>query len=412
MSTEDILQPLSIARNAMIGSSETTRESPLSYLLEGSSLEGLFRPKRPKRSRRAFSLACSLGSGVPSNNFSFNFDDYVHYHLPEHKKGVDTHFLEWLVGFVEGDGTFCSRLAFVGVRQPPPGIACNGKASEGVAARINCKRRFLFQICQKDPQMLYKIRTELGFGRVHPSGDGDRRHWRYTIEDRAGLQRIMALFNGNLVLPKRRCQFENWVIEAAQIHHPSFVFKPQSFGVSKHRAVASLHFVNKEVLEGPLVSLETGWLSGFIDAEGCLSAAFTTPSARYNLSARLNQRIHLTQQDICGEKRVLDQIGSLLVSQAKASLAKQPNCYRITIGSLDSHTLLVEYLDRFPLRQKSVAYHRWWRVYLLRKEGRHLNERGIRRMRRLCTAINEQNRQADRAKGMMRRELEREGLKI
>ena len=382
MSTEDILQPISIARNAMIGSSETTRESPLSSFLEGSSLEGSFRHKRSRK-------ACS-------SNFSFNFDDYVHYHLPKHKKGVDTDFLEWLVGFVEGDGTFCSRLAFVGV---------------------SAKRRFLFQICQKDPQMLYKIRTELGFGKVHPSGDGDRRHWRYTIEDRAGLQHIMALFNGNLVLPKRRCQFEKWVREAAQIHHTSFVFKPQSFGVSKHLegplALPAMQRPQRvEVADKPLVSLETGWLSGFIDAEGCLSATFTTPSARSNLSARLNQRIHITQQDICGERIILDQIGSLLVTQAKASLAKQPNCYRITIGSLDSHTVLVEYLDRYPLRQKSVVYHRWWRVYLLRKEGRHLNERGIRRMRRLCRAINEQNRQADRAKKIIRRELEREGLKI
>ena len=319
---EECIQPT-------IGSSETTRESPLS----------------------SFSIAPSIARKA---NYSFDFDDFLLHHLPTHKKGVDIGFLEWLVGFVEGDGTFCYRLA---------------SGTTPTSSRM----RFLFQICQKDPKVLYKIRTGLGFGTVRDSGDELTRHWRYTVEDRRGIQRIMALFNGNLVLPKRRRQFTDWVNQAAPIHHPSLVLKSSS---------------------GPMVSLCTGWLSGFIDAEGCFYANFTTPSRRFGvgappttLSARLTQKMHITQKDVCGDKRVLAEIALLLQSDAKVSLAKWPHCHRIEISSLQSHNLLIDYLKSFPLRQKAVVCKQWWRVYLLRKEGRDLNETGIRRMRRLCTAM-------------------------
>ena len=324
---EECIQPT-------IGSSETTRESPLS----------------------SFSIARKA-------NYSFDFDDFLLHHLPTHKKDVDIGFLEWLVGFVEGDGTFCYRLA-------------SGTTS------TSSRMRFLFQICQKDPKVLYKIRTGLGFGTVRESGDELTRHWRYTVEDRRGIQRIMSLFNGNLVLPKRRRQFADWVNQAAQIHHPSLVLKSSS---------------------GPMVSLCTGWLSGFIDAEGCFYANFTTPSRRSTLSARLTQKMHITQKDVYGDKRDLAEIALLLQSDAKVSLAKWPHCHRIEISSLQSHSLLIDYLKSFPLRQKAVVCKQWWRVYLLRKEGRHLNETGIRRMRRLCAAM-----QKEETKTLLWNKLKRE----
>ncbi len=314
----------------MIGSSETTRESPLSFF----------------------------------ETEKFNFDDFLDNHLPEQKTGVDTDFLEWFVGFVEGDGTFCSRLSnSTSAKQKdtiPVTVPTLKKCKPSNEA--SKKRRFLFQICQKDPKVLHNIRTTLGFGRVHQSGGN---HWRYTIEDRRGVQRIMALFNSNLVLPKRRRQFANWVKEAASIHHPSFALKQQE--------------------NGPVVSLNTGWLSGFIDAEGCFYAHVTTRCGSKNL--RLLQKMHITQKDVCGDKEVLSRIGQLLQSSAKLSQANEQNGYRIEVSSLTSHKILVDYLIRFPLYQKAVIGRRWWRVYLRRQKNDHLTETGIRRLRRLCAAI-------------------------
>lgn len=313
----------------MIGSSETTRESPLS---------------------------------------SFNFTDFVEHHIVQHKKLVDPAFLEWFVGFVEGDGTFCSRE--IPPRQLTPAVinVIDQDSAQARGSMVLRKRRFLFQVCQKDPKVLYKIRGGLGFGTVRQSGSKEARHWRYTVEDRRGVQRIMALFNGNLVLPKRRRQFANWICEAREILWPSFALRDTA----------------------PVVSLDTGWLSGFIDAEGCFYAGFTTPALRYTVSYRLSQKMHITQRDEAGEREVLGQIGLLLQSKATVRLVKPPDCYRIEVCSVESHQLLIEYLKRFPLQAKAVAFRQWWRVYLLRVEGRHLNETGIRRMRRLCSTISVQ----------------------
>ena len=316
----------------MIGSSETTREPPLS---------------------------------------SFDFSDFVEHHLVQHKTHADQGFLEWLVGFAEGDGTFCSRE--ISLQQPTPSNR-ETNASTGVGAPAEIllqstqkllKRRLLFHLVQKDPKVLHRIRAELGFGAVRQSGNGAATHWRYTVEDRRGLQRIMAILNGNLVLPKRRLQFAEWVNDARGLLWPSFVLKDT----------------------GPVASLETGWLAGFIDAEGCFYAHFTSRSQRSSLSYRLTQKVHITQQDRCGEAEVLRQVGELLESSARVSLVKPPDCFRIEVSSLHSHGILVRYLKRFPVIVKAVVFRQWWRVYLLRVERRHLNETGILRMRRLCLAM-------------------------
>jgi hypothetical protein len=150
-----------------------------------------------------------------------------------------------------------------------------------------------------------------------------------------------------------------------------------------------------------LPSLETGWLAGFLDAEGCFYANFTTPSNRSNLSARLTQRVTLTQQDLAGDLEILFYIGKLLQSRNisgagdvknrkhfNVSLAKEPNVYRLDISSSKSQGILIAYLRLFPLVEKAVPFARWLRVYNHRVQGMHLTERGIRRMRRLCDKIN------------------------
>jgi hypothetical protein len=338
-----------------IGSSETTRESPL------SSFE------------------------TEKVSSYFNFDDFLHNHLPEHKTGVDIDFLEWFIGFVEGAGTFSSRLVDLTSAKKDTALLDNVTSWPITLSSLK-RRRFLFQICQKDPKVLYKIRTALGFGKVYESGGELTRHWRYTIEDRRGLQRIMALFNGNLILPKRRRQFANWVKEAALIHHSSFALKQQ-----------------EETSGGPVISLNTGWLSGLIDAEGCFYAHVTT--RRGSKKFRLLQKMHITQTDVCGDKEILSRIGELLQSNAKVSEANKRNCYRIEVSSLTSHKILVDYLIRFPLHQKAVIGKRWWRVYQRRQKNDHLTETGIRRMHRLCASIRREKREEAEFKKLLKQKI-------
>ena len=309
----------------------------------------------------------------------FQFDNYKQHHQLSHintKKTQHFQFLEWFIGFAEGDGTFSMR-------------------------QEDGRPRFLFEVGQKDPKILYKIKRILGFGRVssftrktvsrNAGGEiveKETEYWRYSVGDRRGLQRIMSIFNGNLVLPKRHAQFQNWVSKAEGLHSDDFSFDPRPVSPS----------------------LITGWLSGFIEAEGCFHARFAAPSARSLLTKRLVQKLTITQQEICGEIGVLKKILQLFESPTKVYLVKStPNkefqssiqrkestsmqsmktTYRIEINSLESHKKVVHYLKSFPLKgNKQVAFSRWWRVYLARLEGEHLDSARLRKLEDLCKSIN------------------------
>ena len=283
-----------------IGSSETTRESPSS---------------------------------------TFDFVNYIKYHRPEHKCNEDisitTHFLEWFIGFVEGFGSFQSRL------------------DQG-------RPRLSFTIVQKDPQLMYKVKKGLGFGSVSK----DRIYSRFTIDDKRGIQRLQSIFNGNLVLPKRRIQFANWVNFKEKIHHPTFFLS--------HRFV--------------LPTLGTAWISGFIEAEGCFYVGSSHKATGFRIQ---DQKLSLTQTDTHGESQILKHINTLFEGHGQLYLAKAPNCFRIEIRTLECHKIVVEYLKRFNLKgKKRISCFRWWRVYLMQLNKQHLIQANQKKLQRLCQNLN------------------------
>lgn len=65
-----------------------------------------------------------------------------------------------------------------------------------------------FQITQsyRDVRILHYVRKVLGFGYVSVQ-DANNNTWRFRVSDKANLQKIVLLFNGNLVLEKNRLRF-------------------------------------------------------------------------------------------------------------------------------------------------------------------------------------------------------------
>lgn len=265
--------------------------------------------------------------------------------LPKHKKNIDISFLEWFVGFSEGDGYFCSRIQ-------------------------DNRVRLSFEILQKDAKLMYKIRTTLGFGKVSCFTRTNETYWKYSVEDKKGLQRIMLLFNGNFVLPKKYEQFAYWV----------------SIG----KTISPLNFSLK--LQRVQVSLKTGWLSGFIEAEGCFYANFKAKQKFELENFSFDQKLTITQKNTHGESVVLQEITVLFESVVKLRIAKKPNYYRIEFCSLKAHTIIIAYLNEFPLLgKKNIVFHRWWRIYLRRKEPRkkQITLKTIEKLKKLCSMINQ-----------------------
>jgi hypothetical protein len=134
-------------------------------------------------------------------------------------------FLEWFVGFSEGDGSFLIKKKFP-----------------------------VFVINQADLPLLRKMRALLGFGFVSTFRQNNAIYARYTISGGENIQRLISIFNGNIQLNKVHCRFSEWVFVYNNIYCNSKSGKNP--------------IIVKPCRKATDVCLTNAWLSGFFDAEG------------------------------------------------------------------------------------------------------------------------------------------------
>lgn len=194
-----------------------------------------------------------LGSSETTREASlFDFRDFYKYGQSPHVPRISEAFLEWFIGFYEEDGSICFR-------QRPE--------------RLRQKARFelTLQIVQKEKKILDIIQKTFGFGYLcfnkRTSGEIV---WKWAVGSKKDLERIAFLFSGNLILPKRQRPFLEWL----KVGHSTNLF----LNVSLEKPWTSK------------VSLKDGWLSGFIDAEGCFYAKYL-PSKSLNSKLGIEQKM-------------------------------------------------------------------------------------------------------------------------
>jgi len=259
------------------------------------------------------------------------FSDYEKFGKPQHIKNLDYTFLEWFIGFTEGDGSFGST-------------------------------RKNFSINQKDPKLLFRIKKKLGFGSVIQLKQPGI--WRYEVYNNQNCLRLYYLFNGNLSLKKVIQRFAHW---SRQLK-PQISLQQKPFPVSLHNA----------------------WLSGFIEADGTFYARVRKDS-RTKTGFQFVKICSITQK---GEKSILENIRVLLESKAMVcSFVQNGKTYhRCQIYSLHSHRILIHYLTKYPnLGLKNVAVGVWSKMHGRQERSEHLTVVGLNKLRRLCSLLNKHN---------------------
>jgi hypothetical protein len=113
-----------------------------------------------------------------SFDFSAFYSKFSEYY--PNLKQPDNKFLEWLIGFSEGEGCFT--------------LAKRGDLS------------FVITQSTTDVKSLNYIKDNLGFGKVIKQSVKQNTH-RFVIQDTKNLYLICLLFNGNMVFPTRRARF-------------------------------------------------------------------------------------------------------------------------------------------------------------------------------------------------------------
>lgn len=245
-------------------------------------------------------------------------------------------FLFWFIGFSEGNGSWI--------------------VSNCYDKRINkWYLQTFFIINQKDPKVLFYIKKQLGFGTVKKLNSG---YWRYCVTSLKGTKILINIFKNNLKLNKTNNIFKLFV----QAYN-SRVLIEESFDIESI----------KQNLE---LTLNNGWLAGFIDAVGCFSV---------NVKNRLIYlRFSISQID---SYNIIIQLKNLL--NLGNIIKEDINLYKYYYSSINPKIYkLIDYLEKYPLKSnKNIDFVKWKKIRIRLIDGllneRLKNRRSKMRLRRL-----------------------------
>lgn len=240
----------------------------------------------------------------------FNFDIFnaeYHKYYPNNTNPQE-HFLEWLIGFSEGDGSWQAH-------------------ERGTCA-------FIITQSAQDIAILEYIQSNLGFGHIVKQGANV---YRFVVQDKVGLCLIVHIFNGNMVFPTR-----------------TFTFQQFLEGVNTLLITGKLLLSPvKPIIRMVLPTLTDAWLCGFTDAEGCF-----TVSVLENSSHAFRIRFLLTQK-WDENKFVLLHIGALfgfgpsvVTLHSPLQVGGMQNVWNMLINGLNNTTTIFPYFSLFPLCSK------------------------------------------------------------
>lgn len=167
-------------------------------------------------------------------NNNFNWKDI--------NNNIDRNFLEWLIGFAEGDGSFI--------------VAKRGDIS--------------FVITQKDVAILNYIKENLGFGSVLLQSK-KQKTYRFVVQDINSLITIAKIFNGNIVLPHRFSKFQIFL-----------AYLNKKLIRSNNLIIPNMNLV--------LPPIDSNWLLGLTDAEGCFSVSLLSKGQAFRFRFILSQK--------------------------------------------------------------------------------------------------------------------------
>ena len=154
-------------------------------------------------------------------------------------KVPDDSFLYWLIGFTEGDGCFL----------------------------VNNRNELSFILIQGNLNLnlLIYIKNKIQMGNIIKQGP---RVHRLIINKKEHIRLIIHLFNGNILLPSRKTQFNKFLI---------------AFNNKTDNPI--------EYISSPsIISLSNPWLVGFTEAEGCFTISFLKNSVAFNTRFILSQK--------------------------------------------------------------------------------------------------------------------------
>lgn len=236
-------------------------------------------------------------------------------------RNIDNKFLEWLVGFFEGDGSLI----------------------------ISSKNTISFVITQAsvNKQILDHIQNTLGFGSVIKQGP---RTYRFIVQNLKDIYKILILLNGNLVLVSRKKQFLR-ILE----------------NFNNRKQIKPIKYLDTDIKP----SLQDAWISGFTDAEGCFTVSFLRATHIYRI------RFILSQKGIENLPILSNFILNFKTGTIESHSVGRQN-YSFIINGVENCKTILPYFDKFPLKTSKLNSFKIWSDVLNKiQQKQHLNSKNL-----------------------------------
>uniref|UniRef100_UPI00257B0C6B hypothetical protein n=1 Tax=Heterobasidion abietinum TaxID=207833 RepID=UPI00257B0C6B len=204
---------------------------------------------------------------------------------------------------------------------------------------------------EEDTSLAYYIKKSIGYGNVYKIKN--KKAVRYICTNTIGLSLILSLINGKI---------------CSNLKYDQLI---------KHNY--SSHF--NIVILPPLktLSLDNYWLAGFTQADGCFHIS-VAKSKTHKTGYSVRLEYSLKQNDNLPLKLLYDTLKMGNLSQYTTAVW----CYKST--GFKTALNLINYFDKFNLfAGKYKSYLKFRKVYIMITEGKHLEKKGIKKIRSIAT---------------------------
>lgn len=267
-----------------------------------------------------------VGLYKKENNISFiksniNLDSFYLEYNKYYNKKPSSEFLEWFIGFFEGNGEF-----------------------------INYKnKRVSLCIFQKEKEILFFIKQNLSMGNIQYYSK-KKNIYQLIISKQTDLIILANLFNGNITLPIKLLKFQIFLSN-----------------LNMNLIKQNLSIINF-ISHCRLPSLNDYWLSGLTDANGYFSIYFFN-DFKYSIQYLISQKYDIN-------KIILEYINFNLFNFEINYVNSHKNYYELKINDIHNCNKLISlYFDNFPLFSKKLENYNKWKYILNQIEKKnHLDK--------------------------------------
>lgn len=308
--------------------------------------------------------AGNLNKGSSETIRENTYDLFIkHYNYLYNKNNVfnnDKDWLDWFIGFTEGDG-----------------------------AILSYNNQCTYVLTQKDTKILEEIHNKFNFGYIkyyydnnttHKGGHGasasnNIKYGRYLVYDKKNTFLLYLLFNGNLYLNNRKEQLKRW---------------NKSFNNTQMKTFEGLNINNiPNIIDRTnKVTFNNSWLAGFTDAEGCFSV-------KINKHRNIDYVKIVFILDQKNGEDILNEISTLLTNKNSAKIRKtlNGNMYRIEIYCNDINKEIYKnilmYFNKYKLKTtKLYSFQIWNEILNIVLGNQPLSSDDISKIRKLRKNMN------------------------